>query len=187
MEINLPDIIEGCKRNDQRAQEHLYRLCYPEMIRICQRYAFGDADAAGLIFNTAMLKVFKNIGQFKGEGVFLGWVRKVIVNSSVDYCRSRSRFKSVDTNGAAEFILPVVPVVYEKLSAAEILKLVNTLPKNTGFVFNLFVMEGFKHEEIAGMLGISSGTSKWHLNEARRLMKEKIESLYKRENLANAI
>jgi RNA polymerase sigma-70 factor (ECF subfamily) len=83
--------------------------------------------------------------------------------------------------------VPVVPEIYHKLSGDDILQLVHQLPKNTCLVFNLFVMEGYKHEEIGKILGISTGTSKWHLNEARRLLKEKIESLFKKENLANAI
>jgi RNA polymerase sigma-70 factor (ECF subfamily) len=67
------------------------------------------------------------------------------------------------------------------------MKLVHELPRNTGLVFNLFVLEGYKHQEIGSLLNISEGTSKWHLNEARRILKEKIEALYKKENLANAI
>ena len=187
MQINWQHTIEGCKKGDPRAQETLYRNCYPDMIKVCLRYSFGDLDLAGGFFNTAMLKVFKNLEQFKNEGEFMAWIRRIVVNVCIDHCRLKSKFRAVDIHDSSEYVLPVLPEIYNKLSGNEIMKLVNQLPKNTGLVFNLFVVEGFKHEEIAGILGISSGTSKWHLNEARRLLKEKIENLFKRENIANAI
>jgi RNA polymerase sigma-70 factor (ECF subfamily) len=157
------------------------------MIRLCLRYAFGDTDQAGTMYNQAMLNVFRSIKQFKNEGAFMGWIRKIVVNVCIDHCRKKTKFQAVDINNTAEYILPVLPEIYNKLSGDEIVKLIHQLPKNTGLVFNLFVMEGYKHEEIGATLGISTGTSKWHLNEARRLLKEKIETLFKKENLANAI
>ena len=157
------------------------------MIRICLRYVSGDTDHAGALFNQAMLKIFKNIGQFRHEGEFLGWVRKVVVNVCIDHCRIKTKFTAIDITETKEHVLPVLPDIYHKLSAADILQLVHQLPKNTGLVFNLFVLEGYKHDEIAQILGISGGTSKWHLNEARRILKDKIEQHFKKENLANAI
>ena len=187
MQNNIIHIVEGCRQNELRSQEALYRHCYPDMIRICLRYAFGNIGQAGILYNQSMLKVFKNIEQFKNEGAFLGWVRKVVVNVCVDNCRTKTRFQTLNLKESSEYILPVLPDIYNKLSSDEIIKLVHQLPKNTGLVFNLFAMEGYEHEEIGAMLGISTGTSKWHLNEARRLLKEKIETVFKKENLANAI
>lgn len=157
------------------------------MIKVCLRYTFGDLDTAGGLFNAAMLKVFRNIGQFSHEGAFMGWVRRIVVNVCIDHCRLSSKLKYAEVKETTEYLLPVLPEIYNKLSAEDIVKLVRQLPKNTGLVFNLFVMEGYKHDEIGEILNISSGTSKWHLNEARRLLKEKIETLFKKENLANAI
>ena len=182
MQKSLIHIVEGCIKNELRSQEELYRHCYACMIKVCLRYAFGDLELAGSLYNQAMLKVLRNIGQFKNEGAFLGWVRKVVVNVCIDHCRTKTRFQLTDINETTEYILPVLPEIYNKLSGDEIIKLVHQLPKNTGLVFNLFVMEGYKHEEIGKMLDISSGTSKWHLNEARRLLKEKMETLFKIEN-----
>ena len=117
----------------------------------------------------------------------MGWVRRIIVNTCIDHCRKNVRFKTVGEDKAHEAVLPVIPEVYDRLNAHEILSLVYQLPKNSGFVFNLFVLEGYKHEEIAKILGISVGTSKWHLNEARRLLKLKLEEVFTKENLADAI
>ena len=157
------------------------------MIKVCLRYAFGDIEIAGSLYNAAMLKVFRNIEQFKHEGEFLGWVRKVVVNVCIDHCRTKTKFQLIDVNETTEYILPVLPEIYNKISGDEIIQLIHQLPKNTGLVFNLFVLEGYNHNEIAHILGISTGTSKWHLNEARRLLKEKMEKLFKKETLANAI
>jgi RNA polymerase sigma-70 factor (ECF subfamily) len=183
----LQHIIEGCKRNELISQEELYRHCYKDMMKVCLRYAFGDPDQAGAIYNTAMLKVFQKIEQFRNEGEFFGWVRKIVVNACIDHCRLKTNFRSIDISNSTEYILPVLPDVYSKISGNEILCVVHQLPKNTGLVFNLFVMEGYKHHEIAEILGISTGTSKWHLNEARRLLKEKIEIIFKKELISNAI
>jgi RNA polymerase sigma-70 factor, ECF subfamily len=157
------------------------------MIKVCLRYAFGDIELAGSLYNHSMLKVFRNVTQYKNEGEFLGWIRKIVVNVCIDHCRTQTKFKLTKVNETTEYILPVLPEIYNKLSGDEIMKLIHKLPKNTGLVFNLFVIEGYKHSEIGHMLGISAGTSKWHLNEARRLLKEKIENIFIKENLANAI
>jgi RNA polymerase sigma-70 factor (ECF subfamily) len=187
LQKNLLHIIEGCKRNELRAQEELYRHCYADMLKVCLRYTLGDTNKAGGLYNQAMFKVFTNIIQFRNEGEFLGWIRKIVVNVCIDSCRSGTKFAVTDIVETAEYILPVLPEIYNKISGNEIIKLVHELPKNTGLVFNLFVMEGYKHSEIGAMLGISPGTSKWHLNEARRLLKQKIEKVFKKETLANAI
>jgi RNA polymerase sigma-70 factor (ECF subfamily) len=187
LQKNLLHIIEGCKQNELRAQEELYRYCYPDMLKVCLRYTSGDLDRAGGLYNQAMFKVFSNIIQFRNEGEFLGWIRKIVVNVCIDSCRSLAKFIVSDISETAEYILPVLPEIYNKISGNEIIKLVHQLPKNTGLVFNLFVMEGYKHNEIGAMLGISPGTSKWHLNEARRILKERIETVFKKEKLANAI
>jgi RNA polymerase sigma-70 factor (ECF subfamily) len=134
-----------------------------------------------------MLKVFRNIEQYKGEGELMAWVRKIIVNVCIDSSRKKIKFPTTEINNTVSNLVPVIPEVYTKISGSEIMALIYELPKNTGLVFNLFVMEGYKHEEIGKMLGISTGTSKWHVNEARRLLKQRIETIFKKEFLANAI
>lgn len=187
LQNNWLHIIEGCKRNDITAQEQLYKHCYAGMMKVCLRYTAGDIEEAAGIYNKALLKVFKNINQYKGKGEFEGWIRKIIVNTCIDACRSKVKFQSVQLTDAAADVLPVIPEAYSRISANEIINLVNELPKNTALVFNLFVIEGYKHEEIGKMIGISAGTSKWHLNEARKLLKQKLETVLKKDQLANAI
>jgi RNA polymerase sigma-70 factor (ECF subfamily) len=187
LHTNWHTIIEACKRQEPSAQERLYKHCYPVMIRICMRYCNGLADIAAGVYNQAMLKVFKNIGQYSGKGEFEGWIRKIVVNTCIDHGRTAAKFQLSELKEETAEWLPIIPDAYSRISGSEIINLVYTLPKNTGLVFNLFVMEGYKHEEIGKLLGISAGTSKWHMNEARKLLKQKLETLFKKESLANAI
>jgi RNA polymerase sigma-70 factor, ECF subfamily len=186
LQINWQHIIEACKKKDPQVQEKLYRHYYPAMIKICLRYSKGNKDEAGAIYNQAMLKVFGNIHQYHGTGEPGGWIRKIVVNCCVDHCRSNKTPSTDELSDTAD-ILQVIPDTYNRISANEVLDLINELPVNTGLVFNLFVMEGYKHEEIGKILGISAGTSKWHLNEARRLLKQKLETFLKKEYLNDGI
>jgi RNA polymerase sigma-70 factor (ECF subfamily) len=187
LQINWQNIIVGCKENSPQAQEHLYRHCYPEMIRICQRYFQGNHDDASWIYNQAMLKVFQGIHQYVDSGKPEAWIRRIVTNTCIDYWRTKVKFEPRELDEAITGFLPVIPDAYNRISGNEIISMINELPKNTGLVFNLYAMEGYKHYEIGKILSISPGTSKWHLNEARRLLKQKLESVFKKENLANAI
>jgi RNA polymerase sigma-70 factor, ECF subfamily len=185
--INWSHIIEACGRQDSKAQEQLYKYCYPAMMKVGLRYCNGQTDLAAAAYNQAMLRIFQHIDQYKGEGEPEAWFRKIMVNTCIDQYRSHIRFQPVEMNDITADLVPVIPEVYNRMSGHEIVGLIYELPKNTGLVFNLFVMEGYKHEEIGKMLGISAGTSKWHLNEARKILKQKIETHFKKEFLANVI
>jgi RNA polymerase sigma-70 factor, ECF subfamily len=168
-------LIEGCLRQDSQSQELLYRLCYPDMIKICYRYA-GDLDGAGIIFNNAMLRVFRHLNQYKDEGKLMAWIKTIVVNCCIDYARERSRFRNNQAldNGEEEHSIP--PDVLDRVSAREIQQLIAQLPRATATVFNLFIYEGFSHRQISESLGIAEGTSKWHVNEGRRLLKESLRA-----------
>jgi RNA polymerase sigma-70 factor (ECF subfamily) len=183
---NWNDIIERCGKGERPAQEELYRLFYLPMLKVCTRYA-RDIDEAGAIYNGSMLKVFTNLHQYKAKGDFEAWVRRIVVNSCIDHIRRQTKFTHQALNEGTEVNNTVDPEAYEKISGNEIIGLIRQLPRNTALVFNLFVLEGYKHEEIAKIVGISAGTSKWHMNEARRLLKVQLEILLKKETCTNAI
>jgi len=186
LEQHWNDIIEGCLRNDLQKQQELYSVCYSSMMKVCIRYS-RDNDEAGALYNEGMLKVFNSIGQFRNEGDFEGWIRRIIVNTCIDHCRKQAKYKHQPLEVVIETSISVDPDIYQRLSGADIISLMQGLPRNTALVFNLFVLEGYKHEEIGKVLGISGGTSKWHLNEARRLLKLKLETILKKEIYSNAI
>jgi RNA polymerase sigma-70 factor (ECF subfamily) len=183
---NRDAILEGCKQQDPKSQEELYRSCYPLMLKLCTRYA-RDADEASALYNEAMMKVFTTIHQFEGKGELMGWIRRIVVNTCIDHCRKQAKFNHKSLEIVTDDGASLDPDIYGRLSAADVMRLLQELPRNTALVFNLFVLEGFKHEEIGITLGIATGTSKWHLNEARRLLKHKLDTLLKKEIYSNAI
>lgn len=167
-------IIRGCREQDLPSQERLYRLCYPEMIKICLRYA-GDMDGAGLIYNNAMLRVFKNIGSYHHEGKLTGWIKTIVIHCCLDHVKKAGRLKNIPLEQVQEEQVSIAEAVLSALSVKDLQRITSELPKATGAVFNLYIFEGFTHKQISEALGISEGTSKWHLNEARRRFKTKSE------------
>lgn len=157
-------------------QEQLYRHCYPEMIGLCCRYA-GDLDRAGLVFNNAMLRVFKNIRNYQEEGKFMAWVKTIVIHCCLDHVKQQNKSKETAISQAEEEI-SIPDEILEKISAKDIQRMISQLPKMTAVVFNLYVYEGFTHKQIAQGLGMAEGTSKWHVNEARKTMKTKLEHLF---------
>lgn len=155
------------------------------MIKICQRYT-NDLQEAGALYNEGMLKVFSRIHQYNFEGSFEGWMKRVVVNTCIDHCRKQAKFHTVapEFTEAGNFSVP--PEAWSRMQAGELMQLVRQLPKNTALVFNLHVIEGYKHHEIAELVGITTGTSKWHLNEARKILKQKIEQLLNQQFYLNA-
>jgi len=173
----LDIIIRGCMENDLQSQEQLYKHFYPEMIKICLRYA-SDIDGAGIIFNNAMLRIFRNIKNYDHQGKMAAWVKTIVVNCALDYINSTYKIKNEPITALTEEIT-IDDHVLEKISAKEILQIIKELPKASATVFNLFVYEGYTHKQIAEALKISEGTSKWHVNEARKQLKTKLEYLLK--------
>lgn len=180
MQANLENIIEGCLQQNSKSQELLYKHCYPDMLKVCNLYA-GDNNDAATFYNAAMLKVFNGLEQYKGDGNFMGWVRRIVVNTCIDHCRQKARYIEKELKEEHANENSTYPEVYSTISGKEIVQMITALPVNTALVFNLYVMEGYKHIEIAERLGISVSTSKWHLSEARRTLKDKLDSLLTKE------
>lgn len=177
MELNeehIGVIINGCKKGDRKAQEQLYRSYYSSMMNLCLRYTKDEADAMSVL-NTAFFKIFKNIQQYDpSKAVFYTWIRSVIINSCIDSIKTKQKQAIVfELSEAAN--VEVEAGVVTKMKAGEILNMVRLLPPATQAVFNLYVMEGYGHKEIGSLLGISEGTSKWHLSEARKNLQQQIK------------
>ncbi len=185
MEQLLENYIEGCKLGNAAHQQQLYRYCFQPMMKVCLRY-HKNMDDAGASYNTAMQNVLTKINQYENKGAFLGWVQKIMVNSCLNSLKQKTTFelKEITENEYNSFI--VVPDAYSNLDSKTILQLVQSLPQTSAMVFNMYVMEGFTHEQIAKQLTITIGTSKWHLNNARTILKEQIKNINKYENRKNA-
>jgi RNA polymerase sigma-70 factor (ECF subfamily) len=185
MDQQLEHIIEGCKQNKRQSQELLYKYCFQQMMKVCQRYHTNVDDAASS-YNTAMYNVFVKINQYKNQGEFLGWVRRIMVNTCINTIKQHARFTSAELSDQESQNFQIKPEAYSSLESKEILAMVQQLPPTCKLVFNLNQMEGLSHEQVAEQLNISAGTSKWYLHEARKILKEKIQNKQKNEIRKNA-
>lgn len=172
--IDINSLLEGCKQGDRKAQEQLYRTYYRAMASLCLRYTQNDADAVEVL-NTGFLKVFQNLHRYDpAQAGLYTWIRTIVVNSCLDFIKQRARaVPGQELDAAAEVHLPAEAV--QKMDAAELLALVRELPPATAAVFNLYVLEGYSHKEIVQLLGITEGTSKWHLNAARTQLQKRLQ------------
>ncbi len=185
MEQLLENFIEGCKLGNAAHQQQLYRYCFQPMMKVCQRYHKNMDDAASS-YNTAMHNVLTKINQYENKGAFMGWVQRIMVNTCLNDLKASVRFETKEISDREYNSFQIMPNVYAETDSKDLLKMVQTMPTNTAIVFNMYVMEGYTHEQIAKTLGISSGTSKWHLNKARTILKEKIKNINYNENRKNA-
>lgn len=172
-ETHIEAIIEGCISNDRKSQETLYRNYYKVMMNICLRYSNNESDALSIL-NTAFFKVFRNINRYDAsKATIYTWIRTIVVNESVSFINaSKNRVPAVELTEAGD--IHIEPSVFDKIKETNLLLLVQQLAPASKAVFNLFVLEGYTHKQIGEMLHISEGTSKWHLNDARKKLQELI-------------
>lgn len=177
MEVH-PKLIALCIRQDRKAEYELYRISYSYLMSICMRYS-KDRDSASESLNMGYMKILTNLKSYKPEIPFKSWIRRIMINTLIDeYRKNRRENEKVkyvdhyfDSSSYSE-----VNEALGKINIQQIYEQINKLPEATKNVFNLFVIDGFSHKEIAEMLDISEGTSKWHLNAARQKLKEEIEN-----------
>ena len=173
---DLKHIIRGCASGSVHAQEKLYRLFAPKMFGVCLRYAKDNTEAEDNL-QDGFVKVFTNIKKFRHEGSFEGWIRRIMVNVCLEKYRKQHLLHPVEDVGIYDSPGYSEDVV-DKMSADELLELIQQLPPRYRLVFNLFVMEGMSHQEIGEELGITEGTSKSNLARARDILKRKVTALY---------
>ena len=167
-------LISSCIRQDARAQKALYTLFAPAMYKVCLRYA-TDTSSAQDIFQDAFVKVYQNLHKVKQASHLPGWVKRVFVYTAIDNLRAQSKYRQhVEIDGAVQ-LASNAHGIEAQLAAADIMTLVQKLPQRSRLVFNLFVMEGFSHKEIAEMLSISEGTSKSQLFEAKKALQKNLQ------------
>ncbi len=165
--------IQGCKKQDRICQKYLFDAYSDAMLMTCMRYVKNLPDAEELMLN-GFYNFFKSIDRFvySGEGAVGGWLKKIMVNECLMFLRKKGALKIVAEEYAGE--LESDDGLTGRMNASEIFKLIVTLPDGYRTVFNLFVVEGYGHKEIAAMLGITEGTSKSQLNKARTLLQQMI-------------
>ncbi|MDR1340662.1 MAG: sigma-70 family RNA polymerase sigma factor [Prevotellaceae bacterium] len=171
-------LIKECIKKDIRAQKQLYEKYASLMMSVCLRYV-KDRDIAQDLLQDGFIKLFDKIHTYSGTGSFVGWMRKIFVNTSLEYLRHNDVLKysmDIDTafNLESEDESPI-----DKISADELMKCITELPSGFRTVFNMFAIEGYSHAEIAELLGIQEGTSRSQYARARTLLQQKILKLIK--------
>lgn len=173
----LPDLLAGCLRNHRQSQELLYRQFYGYAMSVCLRYA-PTREGALEVLNDGFLKVFTRLEQYDPAQPFKGWLRRILINAAVDHYRQEVRHHHHET---VEQIAPVLVSEsadgYSQLAHEDLLNLIQRLSPAYRLVFNLYVMDGFTHDEIAGQLGISVGASKSNLARARENLRQLLKQL----------
>jgi RNA polymerase sigma-70 factor (ECF subfamily) len=175
-EDNLDSVIKACLNQDSQAQKTLIRLFYGYAKSISMRYAAHQEEAEEII-NDSFLKIFIHIKNYDHSIPFKGWLRTIVINTSIDHYRKNKKYKHpVDIDEVD--IIDDDDDIISKISAEEILSLVQRLSPAYRMVFTLYVVEGYNHREIATMMGIKEGTSKSNLQDARRKLQYMIKNAY---------
>ena len=173
------ELIRGCLREEATCQKELFNRYAGRMLGVCNRYARNSGDAEDIL-QDAFIKVFEKIGQFKFEGSYEGWIRRIMVNTALKKYSLRRYEKEVigyeikdrDESG-------MEPSAYAHLTQKELMELINNLPDGYRLIFNLYVIEGYQHDEIAAMLRIQPGTSRSQLVKARNMLQKQLLQLQK--------
>ncbi len=177
-EVEIPaDVIKACRKNDRKAQFELHRLSYGMLMGICLRYERNREDAESLL-NMGFLKIFTNMDKYQDNVPFEAWARRIMINTIIDNFRKNKKYierievreeSDLDFNNRVSFNEADLQFDAEVLE-----NMIRELPAISQKVFNMHVIDGFSHKDVAEMLGMSVGTSKWHVSNARKILKKKI-------------
>ncbi|MDX1939769.1 MAG: RNA polymerase sigma factor [Saprospiraceae bacterium] len=167
---DLDELLNACKREERLAQKELYRRFYAYAMSVSLRYA-DDEDEAIEIANDAFLKVFMNLNRYDNSLPFKPWFRRILINTAINQVKKKRRFKWTQLMDA-EFDIPSTEDILARIGFEELMKMVRSLSLAYRTVFNMFVIDGYTHEEIATILGISVGTSKSNLAKARQKLRQ---------------
>jgi RNA polymerase sigma-70 factor (ECF subfamily) len=173
------ELIRGCLREEAACQKELFNRYASRMLGVCNRYARNSDDAEDIL-QDAFIKVFDKIRQFKFEGSFEGWIRRIMVNTALKkyslrrYEKEVSGYEIKDRDESG-----MEPTAYSHLTQKELMELINNLPDGYRLIFNLYVIEGYQHDEIAEMLHIQPGTSRSQLVKARTMLQKQLLALQK--------
>ncbi len=171
-------LINGCIEWDRNAQNRLYKLFCSKMLAVCYRYSKSREEAEDTL-QEGFMKVFENIKYFKREGSLEGWIRRIMVNTAIQKFRKNINHIAVDSieNSLLNLSHYNSDDTLSQIGAKELIHLIQKLPPKCQMVFNLYVFEGFKHREIAEKLGITEGTSKSNLSDARVMLQKSVTNI----------
>lgn len=171
---NHTKLIAKASKNDRRAQQELFRQFSPKMLGVCRQY-LKNTSLAEEVMLRGFMKIFSSLETFKHEGSFEGWIRRIMVNESISQLRKENKLKFVsdqEIENSSDYATTIETV----LEVDEIQKLIDSLPEGYKTVFVLYVVEGYKHNEISELLQISENTSKSQLFKARKMLRNMLNN-----------
>ena len=171
-------IIKLAVENNRQAQQQIYSNFSSKMLSVCRQY-IKDIQLAEDVMITAFMKVFTNLKNFEHKGSFEGWIRRIMVNECISYLRVQKKIQFAEDEFFTEESFNEID---SQFTIEQIQYLIDALPDGYKMVFNLYAIEGYKHNEIAKMLGINEGTSKSQLSHARKMLQTQITILKKQDN-----
>jgi RNA polymerase sigma-70 factor (ECF subfamily) len=175
------EVITGCQRNERKWQEILYKTYFDKMFFMV-RSKLPDDDTALEVLNMGFLKVYQKITSFRGEGSFEGWIRRLIYNTMIDYFKDNKKYRDTFELGDYTKVAVLEENTLDGLYFEDIISCLDHLPPATSEVFKYYVLDGMNHKEISGFLNISEGTSKWHLSEAKKRLRQILQQVEKSSN-----
>ncbi len=168
----LKQLIEDCVLGNAKAQEMLYIKFSPQLYGICLRYAKNSADAEDIL-QDSFIRIFEKIGDYKFAGAFEGWLRRIVINTALQKIKeNKTRELYTNTEGISDDLMDFNEI---SIPMNTLLQMIQNLPDRYRLVFNLYVLDNYKHSEIAEMLKISEGTSKSNLARARQILQQKVK------------
>lgn len=169
--ISNEDLIKGCVKGDRLSQKTFFERFSPRILAVSMRYA-EDKDAAYDILQETFIKVFEKIKSYKNEGSIEGWVRRICVNTALDHIRRNKQNKFTDDVDDVKYKLSSNETPIDELQAEDLMEILNSIPVGYRTVFNLYVIEGYSHKEIAEQLEITESTSKSQFSRARAMLQK---------------
>lgn len=164
--MNIEDIIQGCKEGNRKCQDALVQKFAPGLLALCLRYT-SDKELARDALQECFINAFRFIDKYEGKGSFEGWLKRIAVTSSITLNKKYNKIYFDEVKEEAKWEYAVIPEIYGEISKNEIIVLLKELPESLYLVFNMYVVEGYQHHEIADVLGITESTSRSALCKAR--------------------
>jgi len=171
--VSLDQLITNCQKKNIKAQEQLYKRYASTLFSVCLKYSPNYADAEDTLQDAFMI-IFDKVTQYKNKGSFEGWLKRVTINTALQRYRKQTVLDIINEENIRDVD---VEVDEESIPLDFLLRIIQELPDRYRLVFNLYVLDGYSHKEIAKMLEISEGTSKSNLARARNILKDKIEKV----------
>jgi len=168
--LSLQQLINNCKNNDTKAQSQLYKLFSGKLFSLCLKYSRNYAEAEDNL-QDSFVTIFKKISQFNNKGSFEGWLKRITINTALQRYRNKGVFNIINEENIEEV---TIEIEEDDISIDYLLSIIQELPDRYRMVFNLYVLDGYSHKDVASMLKITTGTSKSNLARARMILKDKI-------------